>query len=130
MLDRKEKENFLELAYLVANGDKVTEINTECVIKLYRDEMGLYEESYKLKGENFYTVIDYLKNIEQQKKNIIYFEIISLMVSDKRFDPREKDLASKIRNLWNITSEKHFEFLQWLYDKQKLDKQAERLIFK
>jgi len=130
MLDRKEKENFLELAYLVANGDKVTEANTEYVIKLYRDEMGLYEECYKLKGEDFYTLIDCLKNIEQQKKNIIYFEIISLMVSDKRFDPREKDLASQIRNSWNITSEKHFEFLQWLYDKQKLDKQAEGLIFK
>jgi len=110
-LNQTEKENFLELAYLLANVDDEFAAKEKLQILQYRYEMHLHEDDYSIKKKNIDVILHELSESEANIKKIITFELIGLALSDKNLRVQEIELLSKARTQFNI-SEELFEKMQ------------------
>ena len=115
LLNRKEKENFLELAYYVAQCDSNFVQEEQDWIRVYREEMKLND--YKLKGKNLDEVIDELNGSSFLSKTSIFLEILDLILADLDYNGDEQRVVAKIREKWNINDEQFDSIVFWLKDK-------------
>lgn len=113
-LGKIEKENFLELAYFVANSNGDFADEERAMIEEYRNEMNLGHESYTIKNMDVNEILEELSKSDSKIRNTIFFEILALILSDSKYDDEEKRAAELIRNKLGISSDKQNEMVRMI----------------
>ena len=99
-LDQKEKQAFVNLAYLVAMTDGYLSYDEKTLINLYLKEMDLDETSCQLPPQPLAALCNRFSN--QYVKKIAYLNLLSLSFADE-YDNREKKcLLEIIQHEWGI----------------------------
>lgn len=118
LLNREEKETFLELAYYAALCDKKFSDIEKSLVKRYRAEMRLFEHAYIIKGKKLQEIISSLQLVSSWGKVAILLELIGLILSDLDYNEKEQELLDRIRNIWNVSDRKFAAMVRW-YKKMK-----------
>ena len=127
-LGKKEKENFLELAYYAANYNEILSDEEKTLIEEYRKEMLLTENDYEIKDKDINQLLDFFNNRTQTTKNIVFLEILSLLLSDTIYDEEEKKFISLLQDSLNISEKNHDKIINWVYEIQELYSWSENFI--
>lgn len=127
-LNREEQKYFLELAYCAANYNDIFAEEQKGLIKEYRTEMLLDEEEYKLNELDLNDILNFFEDSSQKTKNAIFLEIMALILSDNRYDEKEREVISTIKDRLNILDEKHDKAVQWVEDMQNIYMRAEEFV--
>lgn len=127
-LNLKEKKNFLELAYFVANYNQKFANEQKQLINEYRAEMFLPEDEYEIKGKEINDILDFFKDDSTQTKNAIFLEIMSLILSDNIYDEKEREVVAMIEDEFEITKEEHDEAVSILEGINDIYRRAEEFI--
>lgn len=127
-LNLKEKKNFLELAYFVANYNQKFADEQKQLINEYRAEMFLSQDEYEIKGKEINEILDFFKDDSTQTKNAIFLEIMSLILSDDIYDEKEREVVAMIEDKFEITKEEHDEAVSILEGINDIYRRAEKFI--
>lgn len=104
MLSPRCKENFLDLAIHLVMADNVLRREEKNILAGYCGEMGL-DYFQNRKPMELDTLIRSFDEESWQVKKIVFFELISLALSDKDYAPEEKALIKRIKAGFSITDE-------------------------
>lgn len=115
-LDLKDKKYFLELAYFVSNCDNELHVEEIKVLMKLREEMSLSEFEYQIQEKNIDTVIDQLAKSSHKSKKGMFLEIMNLIISDKKYDENEINIAEKLATRWELIPEESLVVLKWIRD--------------
>lgn len=105
LLNQKEKEFFLEFAYLVAKSDNEFAEEEKMVIQQYRREMNLEVISNETKGHNIDEIIFFFKDSLKKIQRSIYIEIYALSLADNDLKKEEDDILNKMQKEFSISDE-------------------------
>ncbi len=140
-LNKKEAVHFINLFQSLANADESFAESEEELLMEYMEELSVNKEDIKV--TSFNNSVECLKQCNDRIKNIIYFELLGLALTDGSYDKREIDLLNNIANEFSISSSKQKDFLDYfkrlneLYNSdffnfegkiQSLKEEAEKLI--
>lgn len=119
-LNDREKELFLELAYYIANCDQDFDAEESDLIKNFREETGMDEEKYRIKGMHLDNIIEGFEPSTEKNKTTVFLEIMGVVIADLEFNGNEQVAVSKLRQAWNISDEKYSAILHWYEDMDKI----------
>lgn len=104
LLNRRQKDCFLGLAYNVSNADGDFCEQEHQLLESYCKEMEIEytEATAKKKIDDILAEITTIFNEKTIK--IVLFELIGLVMVDKKFDDLERDLINKIISFFPIDS--------------------------
>jgi len=128
LLNKEEQENFLELAYLIAQSGFDFEEPEEELLREFRYEMYLGENEYKIKGKKFEDIINVFEKSSSMLKISIFIELLALVLCDEEYDKKEQELIAKIKERFGITDEKYREILDWVIELQKTYKKGMKIL--
>lgn len=128
LLNRVEKENFLELANLIASCDGEFSTAEKTLINQYRKEVMIDEETYALKSKSLEEITETYKDSSCSVKNSVFVEIFALALIDGKFDEKEKSILMEIKDALCITDSKFVEAQNWIEDMQNLYKRGHKLV--
>ncbi|NMM64068.1 hypothetical protein HBE96_15605 [Clostridium sp. P21] len=110
-LNKKESISFINLVQLLANVDEVFAENEKNLINNYIEELSLTNET--LENLSFEAATENLKTSTNRVKNIIYFELTGLALSDGSYDQRELDFLNNLAYELNISKDKQKDFVNY-----------------
>lgn len=110
-LNKKESIAFVNLVEILAKIDGVFAEKEKDLLNEYIEELSLTNEN--LEKQNFQVVIKELEASTDRVKNIIYFELIGLALSDGSYDKEEIEFLDKLAAQFNISSEKQQQFIDY-----------------
>jgi len=110
-LNKEEQKNYLELAHLAANYNENFANEQKELIRAYRKEMLLTRDDYEIKDKSYDDIINFYKKCSKEERNIVFIEIVSLILSDNNYDEKEKEVIDKIRRDFSISEKKHDELV-------------------
>ncbi|MEW9124499.1 MAG: hypothetical protein AB2421_17435 [Thermotaleaceae bacterium] len=129
MLNRKEKEGFLDLAFSVSAYDGEFTVEEKGMIEQYRKETGLDSSEHRINEkaeiENILKVFD---DSEKTVKNAIFIEILGLVLCDQNFAEKEKVIIGKVMEKLQIPEKQLEPTMQWINDLNKVYQRANELI--
>ncbi len=111
----KERENFLELTYLVANCDKNFHSEEKKLIEFYKKESSMPD--YTISNRKLDDILDDLNDSSFVSKTSILLEILSLVLADLEYDGEEQKIIKRIREKWQISDNQFIEITHWLKDR-------------
>ena len=99
VMNKEEKEKFMELVYKIANIDGEYAEEEQEIIDSYKNELGLYEipETSSVDG-----LIEYFSKKEKEMKKIVLFEIIGLINADDKVEKEEGVALNKISECFGL----------------------------
>lgn len=109
--NKKESVVFINLVQLLANADEILAENEKNLIADYMKELSLTNEN--IKSLSFQESISELKASTDRIKNIIYFELVGVAISDGAYDSKEIEFLNKLACEFNITKDKQQDFLDY-----------------
>jgi len=115
VLNQKEKENFLELAFHIAHCDSDFSSYEKIWISRLRRE--LYLENYEIQSKSLDEILEELSASSFIIKTSILLEILELMLTDKTYHVKEKEAVKKLCESWDISDEQFENIIFWLKDK-------------
>ncbi len=97
LLNEKQKESFMDLAYLLSSVDNDFSDEEHMVMDSYLNEMGISYD-YEANAKTLDAAIGQLltNGCDESEKKVIVFELVSLAMSDENFDPQEKALIERL----------------------------------
>ena len=98
ILNQKEKELFLELAYNLASADGDYSSKENALINGYCQEMQIEFEVKMMTRSLDYIISTIKKESFIIFKKIFVFELIGLAMVDKNYDESERDLIGRLEN--------------------------------
>jgi len=102
MLNEKQKENFLKLAYQMALIDNNLNENEKIMIESYCNEMQISIPE-DIREESIDGIIESMgSECTVVEKKIIIFEILGLALVDGSYDKSEKNIVEAIVNTFEI----------------------------
>lgn len=102
LLNKKEKELFLGLAYGVSLIDGKYTIEEKQIIESYCDEMQI-SSSVLNKQVPLNDIIDEMvEECSSRNKKVIVFEIIGLAMCDGKYDGKEKDFIFELSQKFRL----------------------------
>mgnify|MGYP000880962111 CR=1 FL=1 len=124
-LNVKQKENFIELAYMVAGADGNYTSEEKKMMEIYKHETELYK--YSRKNKDLDKILSSFNDSVSQ--NILLVEIMGLILSDSRFHVKEKEIVTKIISHFGISREKLDKVKKWVLFQMRAYKNGEKLIY-
>ncbi|WML33122.1 hypothetical protein [Clostridium sp. OS1-26] len=109
--NKKEAVAFVNLVEVLANIDQVFAENEKELLEEYIEELSLSKE--EIKKLDFESAIKELEGSTDRIKNIIYFELLGLALSDGSYDEKEIQFLMGLAARFNITIEKQQEFINY-----------------
>jgi len=104
-LSKEQKELFLDLCIHTSKIDGVVADEEKRYIQDYCVEMQLEATSYVAKN-NLEDVISKIIEISKPTElKIIFFEIMGLVLADKKFEAKEQELIDKLVKRFNLSPE-------------------------
>ncbi len=123
-LNKKERENFLELAnYVIKVDGEVSAVETN-IFENYVAEMKLYKEEYKLKNKDIDEVIKEFNASTKKKKKIVLIELFGIILCNNDYHEEEKKLVEKIQKEWNFRDYEINKCKRWVEDFNDLLEEA------
>lgn len=110
-LNKKESIAFVNLVEILAKIDGVFAEKEKDLLNEYIEELSLTNEN--LEKQNFEVVIKELEASTDRVKNIIYFELIGLALSDGSYDKEEVEFLNKLAAQFNISPKKQQQFIDY-----------------
>lgn len=96
MLNEKQKENFLELAYQMAFIDNSLDEKEKIMLESYCNEMQISVPEVICGGSIDEIIESMKKECTEVEKKIVLFEILGLALLDGNYDEGEKKLVEDI----------------------------------
>ncbi|AWI06227.1 hypothetical protein [Clostridium drakei] len=109
--NKKESVVFINLVQLLANADEILAENEKNLIADYMKELSLTNEN--IKSLSFQESISELKASTDRIKNIIYFELVGVAISDGSYGSKEIEFLNKLACEFNISKDKQQDFLDY-----------------
>lgn len=109
--NKKEAVAFVNLVEVLANIDQVFAENEKELLEEYIEELSLSKEN--IKKLDFESAIKELEESTDRIKNIIYFELVGLALSDGSYDEKEIQFLMGLAARFNISTEKQQEFINY-----------------
>ena len=103
MLDEKEKEAFLGIAYALTSADGSFSDEEKSMISAYCDEMAIRDVDSPIRSMDESVEIIRTSSSMQVKK-IVIFEIVGLALVDGNYDESERELIVKIEKDFDISA--------------------------
>ena len=130
LLTKKEKLKFLDLAvYMIDIDGKPTEVEKKLISRIY-GEIGreIVEEYTFSKSDSIDDTIDYFKDANQDVKNIVFLNLVSISMEDDLYNTLEHLFLERIEKELGITAEKRKDLMQIVYDERDVREKAMRVI--
>lgn len=102
VMNREEREKFLELIYKVANIEGEYAEEEKELIDSYKNELELTEI---LDTGNIEGLIEYFSSKTTEMKKIILFEVIGLINVDDKIVKEEEDIFKKLVESFGVDNE-------------------------
>lgn len=109
--NKKEAVAFVNLVEVLANIDQVFAENEKELLEEYIEELSLSKEN--IKKLDFESAIKELEESTDRIKNIIYFELVGLALSDGSYDEKEIQFLMGLAARFNISTEKQQGFINY-----------------
>ncbi|QQZ07786.1 hypothetical protein [Heyndrickxia vini] len=116
-LNQKEKEAFLELAYLIAKIDKNQSIFENSILIKFKTEMGI--DKYSIKGSDIEDILEVFEN--DRTKNIVLVEILRLIFSDGVFHDFERESIQLIKKHFGFDKDDYQSLRDWVIKIKELE---------
>lgn len=102
LLNKEQKELFLELSYNLALVDGDYCDREKAVIEGYCHEMQIIYKQEKMtkSTDDIINELNHLCNITEKK--IIAFEAIGLVMADKKYDDNERRVVKRLAEIFNL----------------------------
>ncbi len=129
-LNRKEKLKFLDLAiYMVDIDSNPTEVEKRVVKSLFAEigEDIVNEYSHEFRSD-IDTTINYFKESNQVVRNIIYFNLCRIAITDDLYNTTEHLFLERLEEEYGISREKRKQLVKCVYDERDLREKALRVI--
>ena len=114
-LTEQEKENLIELAYIVAHSDNNLAEQEIAIIENLKKEANL--NVYELQFKSFDKILEELDTCSIVSKASILLELLNIVVADADYNINEQKMIEKIREKWAISDEQFESIVFWLKDK-------------
>lgn len=111
-LKLKQKNAFLELAYMIANIDETIIPEEKSLIQAYESEMQIPSGTYQVRGLPLKSILKEFTDKSSQK--IVYIEILALARVDLNVCEKEQSIISEIEKFFNLKAQDRSHFLNWL----------------
>jgi len=97
LLNEKQKESFMDLAYLLSSVDGDFSDEEQMVMDSYLGELGISYD-YEANAKTLDAAIGHLlsNGCDESDKKVILFELVSLAMSDENFDQNEKAFIERL----------------------------------
>ncbi len=129
ILNEKERKNFLDVAYYIANCDDDFAEEEKEMIRQYRRELELSESDYIIREKiNLENVLGEFSKADRAVKNAIFMEIIALVFADDVFADEEKKIVENIMTMFKIGDGQFQKTKKWIEELKNLYGRAEELI--
>ena len=129
-LNRKEKLKFLDLAiYMVDIDSNPTEVEKRVVKSLFAEigEDIVNEYSHEFRSD-IDTTINYFKESNQVVRNIIYFNLCRIAITDDLYNTTEHLFLERLEEEYGISREKRNQLVKCVDDERDLREKALRVI--
>lgn len=91
-LDTEDRKLFLELAYKIANPDKVIAEQEQELLESFRDEMNLSHLEYEIQNISLDSILGQLKERAGHIKRMIFLEALATAFADGVYEDAESDI--------------------------------------
>lgn len=115
LLNKKEKENFIELAYhaMLSCGGTINESELN-MFKAFKLETEL--TNYELKNIPADELIKSFNSSTKKIKKAIIIELLAVLLADKEFNKNEENFINNTAKAWNIRETEVRRMTRWVED--------------
>lgn len=129
LLTKEEKYYFLDLLSKVFTVDgEITDFEKK-IMQLYKTEMGDDINKHRHSSLQFEKLVEYFAAKPKTTKNIVYYNIVFVSLSDEFYSVEVHELLEKIQQELLITNKKKTELLKAIYAEKDLREKVKRLVF-
>ncbi|WP_010098516.1 hypothetical protein [Ornithinibacillus scapharcae] len=114
LLNKKESENFLELAYDAMEINGVIKESEEAIVETYRKETGLLD--YQLKEKSLEELITSFQSSTKKVKRAVIIELAGVLDADEVVDEDEKKWIFKLGEDLGFREAEIRKMLRWVQD--------------
>lgn len=128
-LNRKQKLKFLDLAFHMAAVDGVPSDQERRLLNEKLAEVGddiIKEYKFAL-SDDLEETIEYFKNENHQVRNIVYLNLIELLMLEGFYNTTEYFFLEDIRKELKITVDKRKKMISLIFDYRDLREKAEKV---
>lgn len=113
-LNKSEKKDFLELAYIAATLDGEITARERKLFESYRSETKLIESEYKIQKKKLEDIVSNLKKSDNKTQKIILLELMGLLLVDKEFSEKENKFFEILLDTWKIQKYELNRITRWV----------------
>jgi hypothetical protein len=128
LLNQKEKEYFLELAYLVAKADNDFAEEEKTIIQQYRIEMNLDVSIYQTKELTLEKIVNFFKDSLRKIQKVTFLEIYALTLCDNIFRKEEEKILINMQKEFSISNSDKEKTLNIIKNLQEIYTEANDVI--
>lgn len=114
MLNKRESENFLELAYQAMKVNGVIKESEENVFNTFKMETNLTD--YEVKGKEIKELVTAFQGSTKRVKKAIIIELAGVLDSDDEVDENEEKWIINIGNQWGLRDTELRKMIRWVED--------------
>lgn len=129
LLTKEEKFNFIDLLIKVFTVDGAVTTYEKKILELYKTEMGEDANKYRKGSLTLEKLIEFFAQKPKTTKNIVYYNIVFVSLSDDFYSVEVHELLDKIQHELVITNKKKIELLKAIYAEKDLKEKVKRLVF-
>ncbi len=127
-LNDSEKEMFLELASQVARSDGVFCEKEKEMMEIYRKEMNMPENEYKIKGIGIDHAVSFFSKCPLKIQKYIFIEIGAIIFADGKYHEAEKGIVDVLKKAFAVSDEKEKEMFDAVNEITKAYRKMESFI--
>lgn len=129
LLSKEEKFYFIDLLCKVFTVDGAANDFEKRILELYKTEMGDETSKHRHSNLDFNKLVEYFASRSKTTKNIVYYNIVFVSLSDEFYSVEVHELLDQIQHELMITNKKKIELLKVIYAEKDLKEKAKRLMF-
>ncbi len=126
MLEKKDKEVFLQLAHYIARSDSDFSSKQKDIISTYCQEMQIDDIDFDSITFDLETVLQEVSNKKAQK--VILLELMALVYSDNILHEQEQKVIDKMLEAFNLDNNIAKLYAEWTKAILAISKQGELLL--
>ncbi len=114
LLNKKEQENFLELADIASKVDGIVEEREKKAFEWYRKETDL--EAYQVQGKQQSELVSFFDMSTKRVKKIVIMELAGMLYADLDIVDEENKWLEEIGASWGFRSSEIRRMVRWVMD--------------
>lgn len=114
ILNEKEAEKFLDLAYLSMHVNGIVHDSEESVFETFRRETGLF--NYKCKDTTYEKLVEIFNGCTKRTRRAAYVEIVGILDADGQIDDKGKEWVEQLGKDLNFRDTEIKKMIRWVED--------------